>query len=88
LTSAGKNNHWRTGKAYSSAVPGADIVMHSGMNSMPGNIGGKEKWQQIINVAAALSVLICCLGLFGLTHLATHMRVKELVSVKYWVHLS
>jgi ABC-type antimicrobial peptide transport system permease subunit len=23
-------------------------------------------------------VLICCLGLFGLTHLATHLRVKEI----------
>ena len=38
----------------------------------------ERKWQQIIHTATILSVLICCLGLFGLTHLSTRKRVKEI----------
>ncbi len=38
----------------------------------------EQRWQQVINVAVVLSFVICCLGLFGLTHLATHQRVKEI----------
>ncbi|MEP6950589.1 MAG: ABC transporter permease [Ginsengibacter sp.] len=38
----------------------------------------EERWQQVISFAAALSFMICCLGLFGLAHLGTHQRVKEI----------
>ena len=38
----------------------------------------EERWQQIINYAALLSILICCTGLFGLAHLAAAQRVKEI----------
>ncbi|CAG5075007.1 hypothetical protein DYBT9623_05541 [Dyadobacter sp. CECT 9623] len=35
------------------------------------------RWQKIISYATALSVLICCMGLFGLAHLATAQRMRE-----------
>ncbi|MEO7961054.1 MAG: FtsX-like permease family protein [Ginsengibacter sp.] len=38
----------------------------------------EQRWQQVVSIAALLSFVICCLGLFGLAHLATHQRVKEI----------
>ena len=38
----------------------------------------EQRWQKIIGIATALSIAICCLGLFGLAHLATHQREKEI----------
>ncbi|WP_276500544.1 ABC transporter permease [Terrimonas pollutisoli] len=38
----------------------------------------EQRWQKIIGIAAVLSVVICCLGLFGLAHLAAQRRVKEI----------
>ena len=38
----------------------------------------EQRWQQIISIATLLSIAICCLGLFGLAHLATQQRVKEI----------
>lgn len=35
-------------------------------------------WQQVIRVATQLSIMICALGLFGLAHLSTRQRVKEI----------
>jgi putative ABC transport system permease protein len=35
------------------------------------------RWQKIISYATALSALICCMGLFGLAHLATAQRMRE-----------
>jgi putative ABC transport system permease protein len=35
------------------------------------------RWQKIIGFATAISIAICCLGLFGLTHLSTARRTKE-----------
>lgn len=38
----------------------------------------EQRWQQIIGWATLLSLLICCVGLFGLAHIATHQRMKEI----------
>jgi putative ABC transport system permease protein len=63
---------------YKTAIPGSNYSY-----TFWDELNAKEyqqeiKWQQIINATAVLSVLICCLGLFGLTHLAIHLRVKEI----------
>ena len=65
-------------KVYKKAVPGSEFsyVFWDELNA--NEYCQERKWQQIINIATVLSILICCLGLFGLTHLATHMRVKEI----------
>lgn len=38
----------------------------------------EQRWQQVVTVATLLSFIICCLGLFGLAHLSTGQRVKEI----------
>ena len=38
----------------------------------------EQRWQQVISIATVLALIICCLGLFGLAHLATHQRIKEI----------
>jgi len=38
----------------------------------------EQRWKQIIYIAALLSVLICCSGLFALAHIATQQRMKEI----------
>ncbi|HKZ64863.1 MAG TPA: ABC transporter permease [Chitinophagaceae bacterium] len=65
-------------KAYNIAIPGAEYTYTFWDELNAREYQQERKWQQIINVATFLSLLICCLGLFGLTHLATHMRIKEI----------
>ncbi|WP_343305882.1 ABC transporter permease [Chitinophaga niabensis] len=38
----------------------------------------EAQWQQVIRIATFLSVFICSLGLFGLAHLSTRQRFKEI----------
>ena len=38
----------------------------------------EQRWQKIIGTATILSIFICCLGLFGLAHLAAQRRIKEI----------
>lgn len=38
----------------------------------------EERWSQIIGYASALTILIACLGLFGLATLAATNRIKEI----------
>ncbi|HTE29109.1 MAG TPA: ABC transporter permease [Chryseolinea sp.] len=36
-----------------------------------------QKWKQIITYSAAIAILICCIGLFGLSSFTAHRRNKE-----------
>jgi len=65
-------------KIYKAAIPGSEYSYAFWDEFNAKEYQQERKWQQIINAATALSILICCLGLFGLTHLATHLRVKEI----------
>jgi putative ABC transport system permease protein len=38
---------------------------------------GEQRWRQIVQYASGLSILITCLGLFGLTSLAVTKRTRE-----------
>jgi putative ABC transport system permease protein len=38
----------------------------------------EQRWQKVINTATVLSLIICCLGLFGLAHLSTNKRTREI----------
>jgi putative ABC transport system permease protein len=38
----------------------------------------EQRWQQIIGFTTGVSIFICCLGLFGLMHLAAQQRTKEI----------
>jgi putative ABC transport system permease protein len=38
----------------------------------------EQRWKKIIYIAALLSIVICCSGLFGLVHIATQQRMREI----------
>jgi putative ABC transport system permease protein len=38
----------------------------------------EQRWQQIIGFTTGVCIFICCLGLFGLMHLAAQQRTKEI----------
>ncbi len=65
-------------KAYKKAMPQA-VFQYQFLDDLNAKQYEQEqRWQQIISIATAVSIAICCLGLFGLAHLATHQRVKEI----------
>jgi putative ABC transport system permease protein len=38
----------------------------------------EQRWKLIVSYAAVLAILICGIGLFGLTHFATQQRIREI----------
>ncbi len=38
----------------------------------------EQRWQKIVGFTTGVSIFICCLGLFGLMHLAAQQRTKEI----------
>ena len=64
--------------AYQKAMP-ASYFQYSFLDELNEKEYVQEQhWQKIISIATVLSILICCLGLFGLAHLAAQQRVKEI----------
>ncbi len=69
-------NAWE--KAYKKAMPAA-VFQAAFLDEINAREYRQEqRWQKIISIAALLSILICSLGLFGLSHLASHQRTKEI----------
>ncbi len=67
-----------TEQAYKKAIP-ASIYNYNFLDELNAQQYIQEqRWQQVINIATILSFIICCLGLFGLAHLSTHQRIKEI----------
>ncbi len=65
-------------KIYKAAMPSA-VFQYNFLDELNAKQYVQEqRWQKVVNIAAILSFIICCLGLFGLAHLATHQRVKEI----------
>jgi putative ABC transport system permease protein len=65
-------------KAYKRAIPQAVYQYHFLDELNARQYEQEQRWQYIISIATAFSITICCLGLFGLAHLATYQRVKEI----------
>ena len=65
-------------KAYKSAMPNA-VFEYAFMNELNAREFEREnRWQKGIGMATGFSLLICCLGLFGLAHLSASRRIKEI----------
>jgi putative ABC transport system permease protein len=65
-------------KIYKKAVPGA-VYTYKFLDEMNfESYQDDQRWQKIITVSAILSMIICCLGLFGLAHISAHQRQKEI----------
>ena len=65
-------------KAYKAAAPQAVYAYHFLDELNAKQYEQERRWDRVIGVATTLSIVICCLGLFGLAHLAAHQRVKEI----------
>lgn len=65
-------------KAYKKAMPETAFT-YSFLNDLNAReYAQDQRWKVVIQWAALLSVLICTTGLFGLAHIATHQRMKEI----------
>jgi putative ABC transport system permease protein len=65
-------------RIYQSAIPGA-VYQYDFLNDLTTREYSREqRWQKIITTAATLALLISFMGLFGLAHLNTRQRVKEI----------
>ncbi|WP_028523515.1 ABC transporter permease [Runella limosa] len=65
-------------RIYRKAIPNA-IYEYSFMDELNNrNYLQEQRWQQIVGFATLLSMLLCAMGLFGLTHLAVQQRTKEI----------
>jgi putative ABC transport system permease protein len=65
-------------KAYKEAAPQSVYTYHFLDELNAKQYEQERRWDRVIGVAATLSIVICCLGLFGLAHLAANQRVKEI----------
>lgn len=64
--------------AYKKAMPNS-LFQYSFLDELNATEYAQEqRWQKIIGIATLLSIVVCCLGLFGLAHLATQRRIKEI----------
>ena len=65
-------------QAYKKSMPGA-VFHYDFLNEMNARQYVQEQQlQRVISVATVLSLIICCLGLFGLAHLSAIQRQKEI----------
>ncbi len=65
-------------KIYKATIPSA-VFQYAFLDELNARQYMQEqRWKQVISIAALLSFVICCLGLFGLAHLATNQRIKEI----------
>lgn len=65
-------------KAYQKVMPGTLFEYQYVDEYTASEYKQEQRWKKIVGTATILSLLICCLGLFGLSHLATQQRVKEI----------
>jgi putative ABC transport system permease protein len=63
---------------YQKAMPSAvfDFRFMDELNAL--QYFQEQRWQKIIMLSTILSFVVCVLGLFGLAHLSTNRRVKEI----------
>jgi putative ABC transport system permease protein len=65
-------------RIYKKAMPGS-VYQYNFLDELNARQYIQEqRWQQVVSVATILSFVICCLGLFGLAHLSTNQRIKEI----------
>src|SRR6185503_1293777 len=65
-------------RIYKKAMPGA-VYQYDFLDALNARQYLQEqRWQKVISIVTTLSFVICCLGLFGLAHLSTNRRIKEI----------
>ncbi|MBO9153552.1 ABC transporter permease [Chitinophaga sp. GCM10012297] len=65
-------------KTFKTAMPTA-VFGYQHLDELNAQAYEQElRWKKIITIATVLSVFICCMGLFGIAHLSTRQRIKEI----------
>lgn len=66
------------GKIYRKAMPSAlfDYGLMDELNAK--DFINEQQWQKVVTIGTVLAFIICWLGLFGLAHLSTYQRIKEI----------
>jgi putative ABC transport system permease protein len=65
-------------KIYNKAMPSA-LFEYGLMDELNAKDFYRDRqWQKVVTVGTVLSFIICWLGLFGLAHLSTYRRIKEI----------
>jgi len=63
---------------FKKMIPGYPCKYNFLTDMLSGQYEQENRWKQIITLASCMSILISCLGLFGLATLAIEQRVKEI----------
>ncbi len=63
---------------FKKMIPGYPCKYNFLTDILAGQYEQENRWKQIITLASCMSILISCLGLFGLATLAIEQRVKEI----------
>jgi len=66
------------GRVWSQLVPGSPFTYNFLDEKLDSFYRSERRWSRIIGWAGGISILLACLGLFGLTALAAVNRVKEI----------
>lgn len=65
-------------KVYKSMMPNA-VFTYDFLNELNAKQYKQElQWQKLISIATVLAIIICCIGLLGITHLSMNQRIKEI----------
>lgn len=65
-------------KVYKATMPNA-VFKYDFLDELNAKQYKQElRWQRLINIATVLAIIICCIGLLGMTHLSINQRVKEI----------
>lgn len=65
-------------RIYKKTMPGS-VYRYDFLDELNANdYRMEQRWQKLITIGSVISLIICCLGLFGLAHLSTNRRVKEI----------
>ncbi len=65
-------------RVYKAAMPTAIFDYHFLDELNAKQYLREQRWNKVVSIATILSFIICCLGLFGLAHLSTARRTKEI----------
>lgn len=65
-------------KEYRKIIPDYPINYNFLTDELAQQYDATDKWKQIVTISSIMSIIISCLGLFGLATLAIEQRVKEI----------
>ena len=66
------------GRIYKKAIPSALFNYELMDETNAKDFIKEQQWQKVVTIGTVVAFIICWLGLFGLAHLSTYQRIKEI----------